>query len=300
MKYIQPVDQPTTPAAPYLDLDAARGVDGSIPPAKFFNNLQAELLNVITYAGITPSDVVLDQLLQAILALIPPPSGAPSDASLVHYAVDAGAANALIVSPSPTVAVVAAGLTIFCVPASDNSGAATLTVNLTPSGASAKNIKRADGSALGAGDIKFGRLTAFVFDGTNFRIAWQARVVSDGVTITGDGTQSNPLVAIGPPQGPGTEVGQWIQRVVRPLGSYSWFVANPITIVGQIVSGADIANGTIPGLSGALWSQTEEPYSNLNSYGSWYGPISGTWKCVGHNSTLPYYTIVWLTFVRIT
>lgn len=70
MKYIQPFDKPTLPSAPYVDLNAATGVDGSIPPAQFFNDTQAELLNVITYAGLTPSSSTLTQLLDAIIAII--------------------------------------------------------------------------------------------------------------------------------------------------------------------------------------------------------------------------------------
>ena len=53
MQYIQPYDQPSNPTAPYVDLNAAAGIDGSVPPAQFFNATQAEILNVITGAGLT-------------------------------------------------------------------------------------------------------------------------------------------------------------------------------------------------------------------------------------------------------
>lgn len=197
MKYIQPYDQPSTPNAPYLDLDAAHGVDGSIPPAKFFNNLQAEILAVIQHAGITPSDTDLTQLREAILALIPTPTSAPSDASLVHYAVDSGVGNALAVTPSPGVASVATGLTILCVPAADSTGAATIQVTPSAGAPITKNIRRGDGSALQAGDIKAGRLAAFVYDGAYFRIAWpNYGVTTDGTTIQGDGTVAYPLKSV--------------------------------------------------------------------------------------------------------
>lgn len=299
MKYVQPFDQPTDEDAPYLDMNVPGGVDGSIPPARFFNNVQAELLYVITQAGLTPSHAVLTQLYDAIIALIPPPTGAPSDASLVHYAVDTGAANALIVTPSPTTAGVSAGFTVFCLPINDQTGPSTITVNLDPSGNVVKNIKRADGSALGSGDIKAGRLTAFVYDGTNFRLAWQGAVAVDGVTIIGDGTPSSPLVAIGPLQGPGTNVGQWISRALRPLNSQGFMVANPLGLtIGQVVSAADIANGTISGLLGS-WDQSEEPYSVSTQYGSWFGTLSGTWKIAGWFSDLPFYSLTQIYFVRI-
>ena len=70
MKYVQPFDQPSNPTAAYVDLNAATGTDGSIPPAQFFNDTQAEIINVITYGGLTPSASILTQLRDAIIAII--------------------------------------------------------------------------------------------------------------------------------------------------------------------------------------------------------------------------------------
>jgi hypothetical protein len=188
MKFIQPYDQPSNPTAPYVDLNEAMGVDGSVPPAKFFNNLQAEVLAVITAAGLTPSDGDLTQLLQAIIALMPSPSGGPSDASLVHWATDSGGVNNLIVTPSPVAAGLAAGFTIFLVPANTVTGNASITVNLSPSGSITKNIRRDDLADLAPGDIKAARLCCLVYDGTQFRLAWVYRgVVTDNITIGGNG-----------------------------------------------------------------------------------------------------------------
>ena len=188
MKYVQPFDQPSNPTAAFVDLNAVTGTDGSIPPAKFFNDVQAEILNVITGAGLTPSLSDMTQLRQAILAMIPTPTGAPSDASLVHYGVDAGTINSLIVTPSPAVTSLAAGFMVFVIPANDVTGNATITLNLSPSGSVTKNIRRDDLSNLSSGDIKTGRLCCLVYDGTQFRLAWVYRgVITDNLTISGNG-----------------------------------------------------------------------------------------------------------------
>src|SRR5579884_2898741 len=147
MKYIQPYDQPSNPVAPYVDLNAAMGVDGSIPPAKFFNNVQAEILSVITHAGLTPSDADLTQLWQAIMALIPSSSG-PPDAALLHYGEDSGAVNALVVTPSPAAAAVNKGFAIGVLPANTCTGPSAITLNLAGGVQVTKNIVAMDGSPL--------------------------------------------------------------------------------------------------------------------------------------------------------
>lgn len=194
MKYIQPYDQPSNPAAPYVDLNEAMGVDGSIPPAKFFNNLQTEILNVIAAASITPSDGDLTQLLTAILSFIPTPTGAPSDSSLVHFGIDSGVANAYAVTPAPGVAGVAQGLAVFFIALADSSGPSTLTINPITGSPIVKALVRDDLTAMTAGDVKAGRLHLAVFDGDKFRLAWSTRsVVVDGVTLEGAGTSVSPF-----------------------------------------------------------------------------------------------------------
>ena len=171
MKYVQPYDQPTNPTAPYVDLNAATGTDGSIIPAAFPNAVQSEIINVITWAGLTPSAADLTQLRQAILAMIPTPTGAPSDSSLVHWGADTGTQNALSVTPTPGFTSLAAGFTLWTIPAFNGTGAATIT--LTPSSGSAitRNIRRRDGSVLQPDDIVAGHLIALVVDSTGaFRL----------------------------------------------------------------------------------------------------------------------------------
>jgi hypothetical protein len=171
MKYVQPYDQPLNPAAPYVDLNAPQGIDGSIPPSAFFNVVQAEILNVITYAGLTPNATQLNQLLLAILALMPHPTGGPSDASLVHWGIDSGTTNAIILTPSPTVTTVAPGFTISFVPLNTSTGPTTVEIILT-GGNAVENLLRADLQALIPGvDVVAGKRMTIIFDGTQFYTA---------------------------------------------------------------------------------------------------------------------------------
>lgn len=165
MKYIQPYDQPSNPAAAYVDLNAATGTDGSVPPAAFFNHTQAEILNVIIGAGFTPSSGDLTQLRQAILAMIPTPTGAPSDASLVHWGVDGSAsANTVSFTPTPAIASVASGLTVFFKCANDATGSTNLSITTSSGSAIVKPLLRSNGSPIIAGDLLAGRSYVATYD----------------------------------------------------------------------------------------------------------------------------------------
>lgn len=198
MKYVQPFDQPSNPTAAYVDLNAATGTDGSIPPAKFFNDMQAEILNVITNAGLTPNAADMTQLRQAILAMIPTPTGAPADASLVHYAVDASAsANNIALTPTPSVSGLTIGLTIFFKAANTVTGVSTLTMTPSSGPAVSKPLVRSNGEVLSAGDIVANSLYAAVYDpstGINgsWRLCWDDRIVIAPyfARAQGTGTQS--------------------------------------------------------------------------------------------------------------
>lgn len=61
---------PEDPTPDYIDGNRLSGIVGSYPPAKFFNQLQREVLAVIENAGLEPSANNLEQLYEAILALI--------------------------------------------------------------------------------------------------------------------------------------------------------------------------------------------------------------------------------------
>ena len=205
MKYVQPYDQPSTPTAPYVDLNAAQGIDGSIIPAAFPNSVQNEILNVIIGAGLTPSATALNQLYLAILALIPPPIGGPSDASLVHWGIDSStSANSVVLNPTPTVTSVAPGFSINFVPANSSTGPTTATINLI-SGSATFPVLRNDLTALiPSADVVAGRRMTIIFDGVQFFVGFPAPYVmrleslsSSGLWVPDKRARSALVIATG-------------------------------------------------------------------------------------------------------
>jgi len=64
MQFIPPFGE--TGSTPYADRNTSLGVDGSRVPAQFFNDILAELLEVIAAAGLTAAAGDLTQLRQAV------------------------------------------------------------------------------------------------------------------------------------------------------------------------------------------------------------------------------------------
>lgn len=69
MKYVPPLGS-ADPNASYQDGNPEAGILGSIVPAAAIERPQREILNVLTAAGLTPSDTDLTQLLAAIRKII--------------------------------------------------------------------------------------------------------------------------------------------------------------------------------------------------------------------------------------
>jgi hypothetical protein len=67
MDYIEPLGGATDD--PYINRNPGTGTPGSKVPAQVFNDIQAELLNLIEAAGLTPNEEDLTQLTQAVAAL---------------------------------------------------------------------------------------------------------------------------------------------------------------------------------------------------------------------------------------
>lgn len=65
MRYVPPFGAPN-PDDPYVDDDPALEVDGSIPPAEFFNAFNGEVVFLITDSGLTPDAGDLTQVAQAV------------------------------------------------------------------------------------------------------------------------------------------------------------------------------------------------------------------------------------------
>ena len=68
MKYTPPLGS-LEDDAPYVDGNPSAGIRGSVVPAAPFNQLQRELVNVISSAGLEPSDSDMTQVWQALKKL---------------------------------------------------------------------------------------------------------------------------------------------------------------------------------------------------------------------------------------
>ncbi|PBC09203.1 phage tail protein [Mesorhizobium sp. WSM3859] len=71
MKFVNPRNAPeSTERVAYWDANRTAGLVGAIPPAKLVNDLQDEILKVITMAGLTPDPADPTQLWQALSQLL--------------------------------------------------------------------------------------------------------------------------------------------------------------------------------------------------------------------------------------
>lgn len=154
MKYQPPVGS-TDPNAPYVDRNTPGAVRGSAVPAKAIEDPQREIQDLISKAGMTPTEAVL----QLALAL---------QTGRISYAAAAGTANALTatLSPAPTSYASIVGAPIRIKIASTNTGAATINLN----GLGAKAIVTPNGAALQAGDLPQDAIVVLVYDGTSFQV----------------------------------------------------------------------------------------------------------------------------------
>ena len=136
--------------------------DGAPAPTRvdrdWANDVQEEICNVITAAGIALSVSTRNQLLAAIQSLIAAGTNA--------FLTDTGAANAYVLTPSPAIVSYATGYTVVFKAVHANTGASTVNVNAL----GAKNITHRDGGALQAGDIPAGAVCRCVYDGTEFQL----------------------------------------------------------------------------------------------------------------------------------
>jgi hypothetical protein len=97
--------------------------------------------------------------------LLPPPQYITEDR--LTYATDTGLANAYIANPTIPITAYNTGLHIVVQAINANTGASTVNV----SGLGVKQIVRADGTPLQAGDIAAGQVLDMTYDGAAFRLA---------------------------------------------------------------------------------------------------------------------------------
>jgi hypothetical protein len=154
MRYIAPFGS-ADPDAPYVDRNTATATRGSAVPADFFNDIQAELLDIITSSGLTPQQSVL-QLAKAV------------QSQKMNFAPAAGTANAMTVmlDPAPTAYADILYMPILVLAGASPTGPVTLNVN----GLGATSVVGRGGAAISGGEWAADDLVSFCYDGTAFQV----------------------------------------------------------------------------------------------------------------------------------
>lgn len=166
MLYNKPFDA-TDPNAGYVNGNPSTSTPGSIPCAEGLEYPQREIVNVITGAGLTPSNGDLTQLLKAVQAIAAGATPNVPSVSLVHSGPDtSGTANAIVISTvTPAVTALADYQIYEVIPANSVTGGCTLEI----ASFSALPLQRQNGSAFVAGDAQAGVPFLVVKLGSAFR-----------------------------------------------------------------------------------------------------------------------------------
>lgn len=153
MKYEQPYGV-SDPNASYINGNPSTGTMGSIPPAASIENPQREIVNLITDAGLVPTDADLTQLAKGV------------QGGKLVYGVDTGTANAYSMNVTPALTAYAAGQRWTVKIANTNTGPSTLNIN----GLGARHIVYPQGGEMIGGELLAGGIVTLVDDGTHLQL----------------------------------------------------------------------------------------------------------------------------------
>lgn len=98
-----------------------------------------------------------------------------------NYDEDTGAANALLINPTPAWTEYKEGSRLWVLVNATNTGSTTINV----SSLGVKNVLANDGTNLNAGELQAGGVYMLVFDGTQFKTASKAPLATSGEIATG-------------------------------------------------------------------------------------------------------------------
>ncbi len=195
MRYHQPFDQPNNPNASYQNANPATGLRGSILDIIAVEQTQREILEVITQAGLVPTDADLTQLWQAIQASATSIANTVIGNILVNNNIDVsipfcavgGTANALTGTFAPAPPSIFPGLLLEVqLGNAPNSGGATI----NPNGLGVTGIVHPDGSALNPGDLPANGMALLSYSGVQGKFI----LVANGLFSTGAGSSTKPGV----------------------------------------------------------------------------------------------------------
>lgn len=135
--------------------DPALGVQYTAITRDFLNIIQAELLNVLSPAGLTPSKTVFNQIITAI------------QSCKTNFAVDSGSTNTVEIQLNPPIVSYTeiVGMPVYVKIAANSLGASTININ----GVGARGIVDKTGAAISTG-LYGGQIAMFIFNGSYFNL----------------------------------------------------------------------------------------------------------------------------------
>ncbi|HWL06717.1 MAG TPA: phage tail protein [Xanthobacteraceae bacterium] len=137
----------------FKDCTSPTAKDGTVIPAQFLNDVLAQLRVAFDYSGILRNNA--DDMLWRAMQSVG-----------LRYGQDTGSVNAAVVTFSPAVTALGAGLAVLVRVAYANTGPMTLTANaMAP-----KNWSLPDGSPIPSGALAPGMITMSVYDGAKFQL----------------------------------------------------------------------------------------------------------------------------------
>lgn len=269
MKYQKPYDQ-TDPNASYVNGNPSSGIQGSIPPAEAIEQPQREITNAIIAAGLTPSNVDMTQLAQAI--------GKGS----VYFASDTTNTNTYAATVSPAITALSDGM-LFEWTITDANTSQTVTVNA--SGLGAKALVHTDGSLPMVGEV--GGKILFAYDaglgkyvlfstkkyidslspkGASSGSAFTANLVASDTSYGTDGTTTIAHATLS--QSLALPLGTtWVQaqganslqnqNTSTTVGFTTWIVltgSDSSLLIGPYIGGANINSSQTPLVCFATWN----------------------------------------------
>jgi hypothetical protein len=165
MKYVQPYGV-SDEQAPYINGNPTIGQEGSIPPAGAFEYPMREIENFITDCGLVPSNGDLHQISRGV------------QIGKVQTGIDTGTKNAGVVALNPHPDALVIGMEVrFKKIAQGNDAAYTLDVGLGQNA-----VKRANGAALGVGDMPASTMAVVIWDGAQWQLMNFQATTSSGIT----------------------------------------------------------------------------------------------------------------------
>lgn len=176
--------QPTAEAAGtpgwFTEGNPGSGIPATLVRGSWLNNIQAELMSILSAVGIAGSKGAQNQVLSAIKALM--------QANIGKYAVDTGTVNNVVLTYAPAISALSDGLSLRFKAAAGNTGATTVAVN----GLTAQPIVGGNHSALQGGEIVVGSDCEIVWNST--LNAFVLSENSGGPIQVSAGTKSNHAV----------------------------------------------------------------------------------------------------------